>query len=95
MLTAIRLSALMIGKLGMSVQDSINEYKTISEKIFKGGRHILGKASKGILFPRYSGKRFSETVEKLFQDRGADSHRQMLAAQTTSNGQVATGFTHW
>lgn len=85
----------MIGKLGMSVQDSIDGYETLSEKIFKDGWHIRGKASKGILFPRYCGRRFSKTVEKLFEDRDADSHGQMSAAHATPNGQAANEFTHW
>lgn len=80
-LTAIRLSALMIGKLGMSVQDCINEYASMSQRIFKHGRHRRGKMSKGILLPRYCGKRFGETVEDLFKGKMRDCHEPMFKAQ--------------
>ncbi|MCJ1469310.1 hypothetical protein MMC07_007943 [Pseudocyphellaria aurata] len=71
------LSGLMIGKLGMSVQDSIEEYPTISKSIFKDGRHLRGKFSKGVLLPRYCGKRFGKTVEKLFRSKNADCNHPM------------------
>lgn len=87
LLTAIRLSALMIGKLGMSVQDYIAEYPAISENIFKHGRHRRGKLSIGILLPRYCGKHFNKTVEQLFHSKNRDSSLQMSA--TTGD------FTRW
>ena len=85
-----RLSALMIGKLGMSVQDSIDEYQTVSKKIFKDGRHHRGKMSKGFLLPRYCGKRFSKTIQSLFERKGADSNLPMSTIDTALND-----FTHW
>ena len=90
-LTNLSLSALMIGKLGMSVQDSIDEYEVISRKIFKHGRHRRGKYSKGSLCPRYCGKRFSKTVQDLFEKMDSDSNQPMAALHTTTDSIL----THW
>lgn len=87
LLTAIRLSGLMIGKLGMSVQDSIAEYQTISESIFKDGRHLRGKFSKGVLLPRYCGKRFSKTIDRLFRSKNTNCNLPMSGCPDD--------FTHW
>lgn len=90
LLTAIRLSALMISKLGMSAQDSIEEYEIVSEMIFKDGRHRRGKMSKGFLLPRYCGKHFSRTIHNLFEKKGANSNLPMSSLNTITNE-----FTHW
>ena len=63
------LIALMLGKLGMPVEDCITQYRDLSTKIF-GKKHIRGRITHGLNPSRYSGKRLRECVEQLLEARG-------------------------
>jgi hypothetical protein len=85
------LIALMIGKLGMSVDDCIREYYRLSRVIFREGRPLVGRITRGF----YWRKKYSHTVlvreiEDLFRrkDRNADE------VMTTSALKPDTEFAH-
>src|SRR5271163_725421 len=63
------LIALMLGKLGMPVEDCITQYRDLSTKIF-GKKHIRGRITHGLNPSRYSGKRLRECVEHLLEAKG-------------------------
>ena len=63
------LIALMLGKLGMPVEDCITQYRDLSTKIF-GKKHIRGRITHGLNPSRYSGKRLRECVEHLLETKG-------------------------
>jgi hypothetical protein len=63
------LIALMLGKLGMPVEDCITQYRDLSARIF-GKKHIRGRITHGLNPSRYSGKRLRECVEDLLEAKG-------------------------
>lgn len=63
------LIALMLGKLGMPVEDCITQYRDLSTRIF-GKKHIRGRITHGLNPSRYSGKRLRECVEGLLEAKG-------------------------
>ena len=63
------LIALMLGKLGMPVEDCITQYRDLSTKIFRK-KHLRGRITHGLSPSRYSGKRLRECVEHLLEVKG-------------------------
>jgi len=62
------LIAVMLGKLGMTVADCIQAYHNISKDIF-GKKHLRGRATKGLMTAKYSGKGFREPVRQLMASK--------------------------
>jgi hypothetical protein len=71
------LIAIMLGKLGMTVQESIRAYHELSEEIF-GRRHIRGRMTLGLGPTRYSGTRLRDTVIKLIRGRGLQADHPIV-----------------
>jgi hypothetical protein len=63
----------MIVKLGMTVDECIEQYENLSRKIF-GKPHFIGKQTGGFGTTKYSGRRLRELVVELIKskDRPAD-----------------------
>ena len=70
------LIALMLGKMGMTVDECITQYEELSKKIF-GKRHFRGKITHGLAPARYSGKGLRDCVRKLLLDRQLDEDLSM------------------
>jgi hypothetical protein len=81
------LIALMLGKLGMPVEDCITQYRCLSAEIF-GKKHIRGRMTHGLNPPRYSGKRLRECVEQLLEARGFSREELVMRS-------VGTDFMDW
>lgn len=65
------LIALMLGKMGMTVDQCIEQYEALSKVIF-GRKHFRGRLTFGLAPTRYSGKRLHNCVKSLLQDRQMD-----------------------
>jgi hypothetical protein len=63
----------MIVKLGMTVDECIEQYESLSREIF-GNPHLIGKRTGGFGTTKYSGRRMRELVVDLIKsrDRPAD-----------------------
>jgi patatin-like phospholipase/acyl hydrolase len=70
------LIAVMLGKLGMTVDQCIAAYRDLSRTIF-GKKHIRGRLTLGLAPSRYSGSRLRRAVCRLLGDRGFDSDLPM------------------
>ena len=71
------LIAIMLGKLGMSVEDCIKEYHDFSKKIF-GKRHLRGKWSKGLARSRYSDEHLGNYVRDLLEKKSFGKDYPMI-----------------
>lgn len=58
------LIAIMLGKLGMTVEECINAYRTLSASIF-GKKHFRGRLTGGLAPSKYSGTRLRRHVQDL------------------------------
>lgn len=70
------LIALMLGKMGMTVDECIEQYEGLSREIF-GNKHFRGRITHGLAPARYSGKRLPNCVRKLLRDRHLDEDLSM------------------
>ena len=70
------LIALMLGKMGMTVDECITEYERLSKEIF-GKKHFRGRMTHGLAPARYSGKRLQNCVRKLLRERQLDENLPM------------------
>ena len=62
------LIALMMVKLGMSVDECIEQYEILSREVF-GKPHLIGKRTGGFGTTKYSGRRLRELVVALIKKR--------------------------
>ena len=76
------LIAIMLGKLGMTVNDCIQSYKDLSMAVF-GKRHIRGKLTGGLGPTRYSGSRLRECVRSLVERRRTDPDLPMISSDNS------------
>ena len=84
------LIAIMLGKLGMSVEDCIQEYHDLSKEIFGKG-HFRGKWSKGLARSRYSGKRLRDCVRDLLERKNFGKDCPMICVDGVD---VIASFVH-
>jgi patatin-like phospholipase/acyl hydrolase len=63
------LIAIMLGKLGMSVEQCIDSYQELSRQVF-GRKHFRGRLTGGLAPSKYSGRRLQKCVQRLLRDRG-------------------------
>lgn len=70
------LIALMLGKMGMTVDECITQYEELSKVIF-GKRHFRGRITHGLAPARYSGKRLRNCIQGLLRDRQLDENLSM------------------
>jgi len=70
------LIAIMLGKLGMTIEECIEAYHELSKTIFSK-KTLRGRATFGLDIPRYSGSRLRGAVCKLLKDKGFDDKLPM------------------
>lgn len=70
------LIALMLGKMGMTVDECIMQYQELSKEVF-GKKHFRGRISHGLAPARYSGKRLQNCIRGLLRDRHLDENLPM------------------
>ena len=70
------LIALMLGKIGLTVDECIKNYEELSKVVF-GKQHLRGRISLGLANARYSGKGLRKCVRKLLRERGLDEDLSM------------------
>ena len=70
------LIALMLGKMGMTVDDCITQYQKLSKVVF-GKKHFGGRITHGLAPARYSGKRLRNCVRELLRHRHLDEDLPM------------------
>lgn len=73
------LIAIMLSKLGMSVDCCIKSYYELSKTIFEK-KHLRGRITHGLAPTRYSGKRLRECVRTLIHDQGSSKDLPMVDA---------------
>ena len=70
--------ALMIGKLGLSVDDCINEYRVLAQVIFSEGRPLVGRITRGLYWrKKYSHAVLIREIEDLFRRNNRDANEVM------------------
>jgi hypothetical protein len=74
------LIAVMLGKLGMTVQQCIDTYYRLSETIF-GKKHLRSRVSGGLAPAKYSGSRLRDLVRGLIQEHRADENLPMFGEE--------------
>ena len=84
------LIAIMLGKLGMSVEECIREYYRLSERIFKK-KHIRGRISHGLAKSKYSKKRLRQSITDLMDRKRFDGSSPM----TCRNAQACADRMKW
>ncbi len=70
------LIAVMLGKLGMTLDQCIAAYRDLSRTIF-GKKHSRGRLTFGLAPSRYSGSRLRKAVCRLLGERGFDDDLPM------------------
>ena len=83
------LIALMLGIMGLTVDDCIAEYENVARVIF-GKKHLRGRMSFGLANARYSGKRLRKCVQKLLRERGLDENESIAYDGAKTAWYVAT-----
>ena len=76
------LIAIMLGKLGMSIEQCIESYHNLSKAIF-GKKHIRGKMTGGLGPTRYSGSRLRECVRNLIHGQTSNADLPMISADNS------------
>ncbi|KAL9606103.1 MAG: hypothetical protein Q9179_000729 [Wetmoreana sp. 5 TL-2023] len=70
------LIALMLGKMGMTIEECITKYEQLSKKIF-GKKHMRGRVTRGLAPAKYSGKRLQKCIRDLLRERQLDEDLSM------------------
>lgn len=85
-LTLGSLIALMIVKLGMTVDECIEQYEMLSRQIF-GKPHLIGKRTGGFGTTKYSGNRMRGLVVELIKSKD-ESHDYRMEDTSGHHGLV-------
>lgn len=75
------LIAIMLGKLGMTLEECIQAYRDLSRNIFSN-KHFRGRMTLGMAVPRYSGNRFQRHIQDLIRSRNIESAVAMDGGNT-------------
>src|SRR5438034_11730076 len=78
------LIAIMLGKLGMSVDECIRTYQRLSREIF-GKRHVRGRMTGGLGPTRYSGSCLRRCVRDLVQTRSGNPDLPMVSSDNSDS----------
>ena len=70
------LIALMLGKIGLTVDECITQYEKLSKVVF-GKKHFRGRLTHGLAPARYSGKGLRNCIRGLLQDCKRDENLLM------------------
>lgn len=82
------LIAIMLGKLGMSVQECIDAYEELSGDIF-GNPRWSGRLSAGLIHERYDGQRLRQHVCDLLTSRNMSRERTMIRLEEHPRDPIA------
>jgi patatin-like phospholipase/acyl hydrolase len=74
------LIAIMLGKLGMTIEECIKTYLELSKEVF-GKKHFRGRITHGLAPTKYSGSRLRRCVCRLVRRRGFDEDLPMMSEQ--------------
>lgn len=78
------LIAIMIGKLGMTLDESIRAYHDLSKSIF-GKRHIRGRITHGLAPTRYSGSHLERSIQGVIKGKGLPLNIPMVSNGSRDN----------
>ena len=70
------LIALMLGKMGMTVDECIEKYESLSKNVF-GKKHMRGRLTRGLAPAKYSGKNLQKCIQGLLSLRNLDENLPM------------------
>lgn len=76
------LIAIMLGKLGMTVDECLQSYNHLSMDVF-GKVHVRGKLTGGLGPTRYSGSRLRDCVRGLVARHRADPDLPMISSDSS------------
>lgn len=82
------LIALMLGKLNMNLNQCIETYRGLSQKIFQK-QHIRARITRGLAPARYSGTRLRECVRELLDERGFHKDLPMIRGLADEEDRMA------
>ncbi|MCJ1379863.1 hypothetical protein MMC17_002966 [Xylographa soralifera] len=71
----------MLGKLGMSIEECITQYKKLSVKIFKK-KHLRSRFTGGLAQHKYSGECLRQCVSNLIHEKGFPRDMPMLCGDS-------------
>lgn len=77
------LIAIMLGKLGMNLQDCIQAYYNLSKNIF-GKKHLRGMITRGLATTKYSGSRLEKCTKDLIQVKNIDENITMFSREASN-----------
>lgn len=76
------LIAIMLGKLGMNIEECIKKYHELSKTVF-GKKHIRGKITHGLGTSRYSGTRLRNCIRDLLHSKDFSKEIKMVSGGDT------------
>lgn len=71
----------MIVKLGMTVDECIEQYELLSKEIF-GRPHMIGKRTGGFGTTKYSGRKLRDLIVELIKSKNSPADYQMEDTST-------------
>ena len=80
------LIALMLGKLGLTVEQCIEAYRNLAGTVF-GKRHMRSRANGGLAPSKYSGSRLRNCVRDLLKDH--NFHENLPISSTEHQDRIA------
>jgi hypothetical protein len=78
-----RLIALMLGRLRLSVSDTIEYYDSLAEKVFSNGKKVVGDG-------HFKGSILENVVKEIVKAKTADADSRMM--ETDSDGKVCKTY---
>lgn len=72
------LIAIMLGKLGMTLEKSIQAYHDLSKRIFSK-KHLRGRITHGLAPTKYSGSRLRSRIQDLIRSKGFAADLPMVS----------------
>lgn len=76
------LIAIMLGKLGMSLDDCIQAYRNLAKKIFEK-KHLRAHLTRGLGPTKYSGKCLERCIENVIRQSQLDEKIPMAATNNS------------
>ena len=76
------LIALMLVKMGMTVDECIDQYEKLSKDIF-GHKHFRGRLTGGMGPAKYKGKRLDGCIRKTLRERHLDENLLMRSEDSS------------
>ena len=77
------LIAIILGRLGMTVEGCIEAYQTLARHVF-GTRHIRGRLTHGLSSSIYSGRRLANCINGLLRQHDFSESMPMVSSDETT-----------